>query len=59
MQGVALTKKELETSDAILLTTAHSTLDYALLNEFKDKLVDTRNAVSKHASQAARELVLA
>ncbi len=57
MQGVALTKKELETSEAILLTTAHSTLDYALLNEFKNKLVDTRNAVSKHAPEAVRELV--
>jgi UDP-N-acetyl-D-glucosamine dehydrogenase len=59
LQGVALTRKGLETSDAILLTTAHTNLDYALLSEFKDKLVDTRNAVSKHDPQAVRELALA
>jgi UDP-N-acetyl-D-glucosamine dehydrogenase len=59
MTGVTLTRKGLEEADAILLTTAHTNLDYTLLSEFKDKLVDTRNALQKHAPQPVRELVLA
>jgi UDP-N-acetyl-D-glucosamine dehydrogenase len=51
LTGIPLNRKTLEQADAILLTTAHKRFDYTLLSLFKDKLIDTRNALQNYNQQ--------
>jgi len=46
MASVALTKDLLDSSDAILILTAHRELPYDLIGEYWEKVIDTRNCVS-------------
>jgi UDP-N-acetyl-D-glucosamine dehydrogenase len=45
--GVALTDEELRRSDAVVILTDHSTVDYQRVVEKSQLVVDTRNATAK------------
>ena len=47
MQSVALDRQRLQTSDLILITTDHDSPEYSLLNDVRDKVLDTRNALGR------------
>jgi UDP-N-acetyl-D-glucosamine dehydrogenase len=52
--GVPLTAAELERSDAVVIVTDHSSIDYQLIVDHADVVVDTRNATAKVKNPSAR-----
>ncbi|MCF6290971.1 MAG: nucleotide sugar dehydrogenase [Desulfobacterales bacterium] len=59
MTSVELTPETIASYDAILLATAHTAVDYALLAEHAELIVDTRNAMGPFAEQMGSRLVRA
>ncbi|HEX9727469.1 MAG TPA: nucleotide sugar dehydrogenase [Gemmatimonadales bacterium] len=49
LESVPLTAEALNTSDCVVLATDHSSIDYDLVRDATRRLVDTRNAVRRHA----------
>jgi UDP-N-acetyl-D-glucosamine dehydrogenase len=52
--GVPLTAAELERSDAVVIVTDHSSIDYQLIVDHADVVVDTRNATAGVRNPSAR-----
>jgi len=52
--GVSLTAAELERSDAVVIVTDHSSIDYQLIVDHADVVVDTRNATAGVRNPSAR-----
>jgi UDP-N-acetyl-D-glucosamine dehydrogenase len=52
--GVPLTAAELERSDAVVIVTDHSSIDYQLIVDHADVVVDTRNATANVRNPTAR-----
>jgi len=48
MESVALTAKNLDSFDLVLLSTDHSDYDYRFIEQHAKLIVDTRNAFAKH-----------
>ena len=57
--GVALSKEVLERSDAVVIVTDHSSVDYQMVVNHARLVVDTRNATSKLNQSRARIVPLA
>jgi UDP-N-acetyl-D-glucosamine dehydrogenase len=57
--GVALSKEVLERSDAVVIVTDHSGVDYQMVADHARLVVDTRNATSKLKQSRARIVPLA
>ena len=57
--GVALNKEVLERSDAVVIVTDHSGVDYQMVADHARLVVDTRNATSKLKQSRARIVPLA
>ena len=47
MTSVPLTAEAVKASDAVMIVTDHSSLDYALIKRLASVVVDTRNALAK------------
>ncbi len=52
--GVSLTAAELKRSDAVVIVTDHSSIDYQLIVDHADVVVDTRNATAGVRNPSAR-----
>jgi UDP-N-acetyl-D-glucosamine dehydrogenase len=59
MKSVELTKDNLAAYDLVLISTAHSTVDYAALARHARLVVDTRDAMRKWSSEMGNRLVRA
>jgi UDP-N-acetyl-D-glucosamine dehydrogenase len=59
MKSVELTKDNLAAYDLVLISTAHSTVDYAALAKHSRLIVDTRDAMRKWSSEMGNRLVRA
>jgi UDP-N-acetyl-D-glucosamine dehydrogenase len=57
--GVALTREELAGSDAIVIVTDHSAVDYQMVADHATLVVDTRNATARTKASRARIVPLA
>ena len=54
MKSVALSPKSLQETDAVLISTDHSSVDYGLIGEHARLVVDTRNAMARAGKVKAR-----
>jgi UDP-N-acetyl-D-glucosamine dehydrogenase len=54
MKSVALSPKSLKETDAVLISTDHSSVDYGLIGEHARLVVDTRNAMARAGKAKAR-----
>jgi UDP-N-acetyl-D-glucosamine dehydrogenase len=54
MQSVPLSPQTLAQTDAVLIVTNHSSVDYALVGEHARLIIDTRNAMARVPSPRAR-----
>jgi UDP-N-acetyl-D-glucosamine dehydrogenase len=59
MKSVELTQQNLAAYDVVLISTAHSTVDYAALAKHSRLIVDTRDAMRKWSSEMGSKLVRA
>jgi len=59
MKSVELTKDNIAAYDVVLISTAHSTTDYAALAKHSQLVVDTRDAMRKWTSEMGDRLVRA
>lgn len=59
LKSAELTKKSVRSYDAIIISTAHSEIDYELLANEAQLIVDTRNAMAPFADQLGDRLVKA
>jgi len=59
LSSVELTATNIASYDVLLLATAHSAFDYALIAEHAALVVDTRNALAAHADAMGERLVRA
>jgi UDP-N-acetyl-D-glucosamine dehydrogenase len=59
MHSVDLTPDNLATYDCVLVSTNHSSFDYAVIAKHSKLVVDTRNAMKKHAGEMGERLVRA
>lgn len=59
MKSVALTADNIKSYDCVLISTNHSAFDYDLVAQNAKLIVDTRNAMSKHAGWLGDRLVKA
>jgi UDP-N-acetyl-D-glucosamine dehydrogenase len=57
--GVALTHEELASSDAVVIVTDHSGVDYQMVADHATLVVDTRNATARTKASRARIVPLA
>jgi UDP-N-acetyl-D-glucosamine dehydrogenase len=57
LQSVAIDRKTLASFDSIVITTDHSSFDYALIVEHSPSIIDTRNAIGR-ALQSAQPAVV-
>jgi UDP-N-acetyl-D-glucosamine dehydrogenase len=58
MHGVALTAERLAASDAVVIVTDHSTVDYQLVADHASLVIDTRNMMKKTRASKARVVPL-
>jgi UDP-N-acetyl-D-glucosamine dehydrogenase len=58
LHGVTLTAAELAQTDAVVIVTDHSTVDYQLVVDHAPLVVDTRNATAKTRASKARVVPL-
>jgi UDP-N-acetyl-D-glucosamine dehydrogenase len=56
-KSVKLTKKLLQNTDCVLITTDHSAYDYEFIVKHSKKIIDTRNA-AKHVKKGREKIVL-
>jgi UDP-N-acetyl-D-glucosamine dehydrogenase len=59
MKSVELTPQSVASYDAVLISTAHTGVDYAMLASHAKLVIDTRDAMRAHAPQMAERLVRA
>lgn len=58
LKSVALTPSDVSVADAVLIVTDHKAVDYRLLGQHARLIVDTRNAMAKHAGGAVKARVV-
>ncbi|MBM4147366.1 MAG: nucleotide sugar dehydrogenase, partial [Nitrospira sp.] len=54
MKSVKLTKEVLKNSDLVLLVTDHTAFDYAFIEKYAQRIVDTRNAFRKNGVRSRK-----
>jgi UDP-N-acetyl-D-glucosamine dehydrogenase len=59
MTSVVLTPEAVATYDVVLISTAHTAVDYAMVARHARVVVDTRNAMAPHAEEMGSRLVKA
>jgi UDP-N-acetyl-D-glucosamine dehydrogenase len=59
MKSVPLTPESVASYDAVIIATAHKAFDYAMIAEHAQLVVDTRNAMARHAADMQDRLVKA
>ena len=59
MHSVDLTPENLAKYDCVLISTNHSAFDYSVVAKHSKLVVDTRNAMKKHADEMGERLVRA
>ena len=59
LESVPFTEESIAGYDAVVISTAHPTVDYALLARTAQIVVDTRNAMQDHREELGDRLVLA
>lgn len=59
MKSVPLTSESVASYDAVIIATAHKAFDYAMIAEHAQLVVDTRNAMARHAADMQDRLVKA
>lgn len=59
LQSVELSAESLAAFDAVVIATAHSSVDYQLIADHSQLVIDTRNALADYATQLGDKLVKA
>ena len=52
MKGIKSLSKSINTYDAVIISTDHDCIDYDLIGEYANLILDTRNAMKFHQSKA-------